>query len=157
MAKNPKVKVSTDNSKVPKSPLLSDASKVPKTNYAQDAMKMSPSWRLSMVQTVHPWGWHELTQEEAKTIYGRLVEYEGKTWREILVDDNYWNHRMECWKLCKEAKERLEELYLDDLEQLVSLRLTSLERIWGILDHNVFHLLWWDPDHLVYPVEKRNT
>jgi len=155
--KHAKAVVQATAGKNPKSLPSEAPSKIPKTTYIEDAMKMRPSWRISLVQTVDPWGWHLLTREELEEIRVKLCEYESKTWSEILVRGSYWNHLIECYKLCKEARDRLGDLQLDDLEQLVSLRLGAKQRVWGILDHNILHILWWDPEHRVYPVEKQNT
>jgi hypothetical protein len=46
---------------------------------------------------------------------------------------------------------------LDEFEDLVSLRLSARERVWGILAEGVLELLWWDPDHKVCPSLPRNT
>lgn len=39
---------------------------------------------------------------------------------------------------------------LDDVEEVVSLRLTGAQRLWGYRILAVFHVLWWDPEHKVY-------
>ena len=118
---------------------------------------MTPCWRVGLVQLAEPWGWHGLNGNEFRELHGRLAEFESKTWKQILVDEAYRNHEVEQWQVCKEAQDRLRVLQLDDVERLLSLRVSAKERVWGIRDHNVMHLLWWDPEHLVYPVEKRNT
>jgi hypothetical protein len=155
--KGPKTIVPVISGKHPTSLLQTTRNKLPQTAFAEDAMKMTPSWRVALAQVVDPWGWHSLDAEGLMSIRVRLSEYEAKTWNQILVKECYRNHRIECYKLCKEAKDRLAELGLDDLELLVSLHLSARERLWGILNHNVLDLLWWDPDHLVYPVFKQHT
>lgn len=69
------------------------------------------------------------------------------------------SHAIESWKLCKEAKDRLEFLKLDDFDELYSLRLTGTQRIWCIREGgtNVMRVLWWDPDHRVCPSTLRNS
>lgn len=69
----------------------------------------------------------------------------------------YGNHKMEVADLDKEARDRLVEIDLDDLDELWSLRLSGRERVWGTITRNVFSLLWWDPEHTVYPVSKKYT
>jgi hypothetical protein len=155
--KRAKAVVATGGGKNPKSRSLPEMSKVPRTVYVDDAMKMNPAWRITLVQTAEPWGWHTLTGTELQEVHSKLCEYETKTWSEILVQEQYRNHRVEFHRLCKEAQDRLTELNLDDLEQLVSLRLGAKERVWGILDHNIMHLIWWDPDHQICPSLKKHT
>jgi hypothetical protein len=155
--KGPKSLIKVSSEKQPTSLQAVSRSKIPRTNYADDAMKMKPSWRISFVRTVEPWGWHSLTGDELQEVHTKLCEYESKTWSEILVQEQYRNHQVECYKLCKEAQDQLSELELDDLEQLVSLRLSARQRVWGILDHHILHLLWWDPEHLICPSLKKHT
>ncbi|HTR23333.1 MAG TPA: hypothetical protein VMI10_05070 [Terriglobales bacterium] len=87
----------------------------------------------------------------------KIKHFEALTWNEILVRDRQNNHRVEIWKLCKTAQDRLSELKLEDVEELVSLRLAGRERVWGLLEHNVMTLLWWDPFHDVCPSLKKHT
>ncbi len=155
--KDPKSRVSVSTEKQPKSNQTISRSKIPTTNFADDAMKMKPSWRITFVQTMDPWGWHDLSGDEFRDVHTKLCEYESKTWSEIFVKERYRNHLVEYHRLCKEARDRLAELELDDLEQLVSLRLGAKQRVWGILDHHILHLLWWDPEHLICPSLLRNT
>jgi len=75
------------------------------------------------------------------------------TWKEIISNQN---HPIDVAKLCKGAQKRLEARQID-ASILVSLRCTAKERIWGIRVENVLSLLWWDPNHAVYPVAKQNT
>jgi hypothetical protein len=92
-----------------------------------------------------------------RSIHARLAAFETMTWREILAEAHTQNHFIGVWQLCGDARRRLEDLGYGDLKKLVSLRLTGRERIWGIMEEGVLAILWWDPDHTVYPVEKRHT
>ena len=44
-----------------------------------------------------------------------------------------------------------------ETDTLISLRVTGKKRIWGVRDGSVLHLLWWDPQHEVYPTKPRHT
>jgi hypothetical protein len=79
------------------------------------------------------------------------------TWREILQDSNHQHHFIGVWQICADARRRLEEFGYGDLKRIVSLRLSGRERIWGVMEEGVLAVLWWDPLHSVYPVEKRHT
>jgi uncharacterized phage-associated protein len=119
--------------------------------------KQKPSWRIRRLEFKTPWGWHELGKEQLHDIRSKLGDFEGRTWSEILVESKKQNHSVSIDGICKAARDRLDELELGDLESLVSLRLIGKQRVWGILNEGVLTLLWWDPDHTVYPVELRNT
>jgi hypothetical protein len=85
----------------------------------------------------------------------RLRNLETMTWTEIEAQrsSHGWNG---IGDLCRDAARRLEELKLDDQEPY-QLQVTGSERVWGIRDGRTFGILWWDPDHSVFPTAKRNT
>ena len=31
------------------------------------------------------------------------------------------------------------------------------QRLWGFLRAGVFHVLWWDPEHQIYPSWEKHT
>lgn len=107
------------------------------------------------MEMVDPYGWHKLDASSLQYVRQRIVEFEGRTWADILGDHH--NHNVELSRLSSAATKRLEQLHQDDLEELLSLRLSGKERIWGILDRGVCTLLWWDPEHQVCPSLKKNT
>lgn len=119
-------------------------------------MGLFPAWRIASMQLVEPWGWHELDAADMLHIRGRLGLFETMTWKEILLDSKKQNHSIEKWKICSEAQKHLEDIGYGDLEKIVSLRLSARERVWGVLNEGVLTVLWWDPDHTVYPTEPKS-
>ena len=110
-----------------------------------------------MLELADPFGWHGLDAPQLHHVRDKLSELEKRTWKEILIISSYYNHLIEVGRLCKEARNRLQEIGQEDIDELLSLRLTGTERVWGILEHNVVKLLWWDPNHQVCEVPLRNT
>jgi hypothetical protein len=129
----------------------------PKPGFDEDPRNLRPAWRISAMEMRDPFGWHHLDEGLLHYIRDKIRNFEALTWKEILVRDRHLNHRVETWNLCKDAQDRLRELALEDVEELVSLRLSATERIWGVLEHNVLSLLWWDPFHVVCPALKKHT
>lgn len=144
--KQPKFKEFVSTNKQPK--IASD----PQAYYQNN-----PAWRISRMEFVDPFGWHILDVDKVLYIQQKLIGFESMTWREILVDSRKQNHTVPVESLGKQARDRLTEIDLDDLDELTSLLLSGAERVWGIIDQGIMTLLWWDPDHQVYPVEKKNT
>lgn len=116
-----------------------------------------PSWRISKIQVIDPFGWHILDKNKLDEIRIKLANFESMTWREILLDSKKQNHTVSVNQISKNAQSHLIQIGLDDLEELTSLRLSGTERVWGFIIQGVMNLLWWDPDHQVYPSKKRNT
>jgi hypothetical protein len=48
------------------------------------------------------------------------------------------------------TKAELSETFGDEIFRF---RLASEKRLWGFRQGRVFHVVWWDPDHKVYPTE----
>lgn len=104
-----------------------------------------------------PFGWHRISSAEAFEIRKKLGDLEKLTWGEILLKRKHWNHQVAVSGICKAAQDRLEAIGYGDLEMIVSLRLSGAERVWGVLHEAVLTLLWWDPNHQVWPTAPKNT
>jgi hypothetical protein len=109
------------------------------------------------MEMCNPFGWHELTKEKLSEIRTKLAGFENSTWNDILVGSNKQNHRILVEKLDKEAKDRLIQLHLDDIDDVISLHLTGTERVVGIQHDVALTLLWWDPHHQVCPSYLKHT
>lgn len=107
---------------------------------------------------VNPWGWSVVDGATLNRIRERLIAFESMTWNEILVQGGHAHHRVKLHRIIPQAHRRLEEIFgAIDIDELVSLRLTGVERIWGVLDGNVLRVLWWDPGHEICPSLMRHT
>jgi hypothetical protein len=85
-------------------------------------------------------------------ILSGLRRFEDRTWAEIL---GRRDHLIKCGDIIAEAQKRLMELKQDDVDELLSLHLNSVQRIWGIPELPVVRLLWWDPEHKIFPSRPR--
>ncbi len=106
------------------------------------------------------WGWNNVNKIDMfKVIHDKLKSFESMTWSEIerklTNKGSQQNHFMPVSKICREAKNRLKEINLDDRDTLYSLRFSGTERLWGIREGEVLYIIWWDHNHSVYPVPKR--
>ncbi len=123
-----------------------------------------PVWRLSLLDLDHAgsWSWNSATQDVLHEIVAFLAEMERLTWAEIRAQlhgggsrgqAHRKHHPIQLSQLCREAKRRLEDRQLDDIDELFGFRLGSRHRLWGVARENgVFYALWWDADHQVYPL-----
>lgn len=109
------------------------------------------------MEVVGPFGWHQVDGFLTLKLREKLAHFESRTWNEILVQSNKQNHAVDKNRLSRVAQRRLEALQADDVDSLVSLRLSGRERVWGILRGAILDLLWWDPEHQVYPSLKKHT
>jgi hypothetical protein len=128
--------------------------KSPKATPSETFYHLRPSWRVSKMEIVDPFGWHQIPADKLHEIRNKLGGFEGQTWCDIISKSQNNHHFMPVTKICVDAQNRLNALHLEDTDALFSLRLSGAERIWGILDNGVLLVLWWDPFHSVYPVPR---
>ena len=103
-----------------------------------------------------PWGWLKIQLKDTLVeIVEKLKNFESMTWGEI--DRSNKSHPIPSNKISREAQKRLIENELDDLENLYSIRLSGRGRIWGKRENEAFYIIWWDPNHTVYKVQKKHT
>lgn len=55
-----------------------------------------------------------------------------------------------------EAKKRLGEFF-GGRDNMARLRLTGKQRLFGFLSGCDFSIVWWDPEHEIWPSPKKNT
>ena len=116
---------------------------------------VAPVWQMGVIDLDGPWGWRDINHSEFfSTILPKIQNFESMSWYEILGRNN---HEVKVEQISKNAQKRLTDLKLDDFETLVSLRLAGPQRVWGIKIQNVFKILWWDPNHEVYPSKLKHT
>jgi hypothetical protein len=106
---------------------------------------------------VGPFGWDKLPPTLWPYVQTKLSDFESMTWNQILIEGKKQHHSSEVYKLSKEAQKRLAEIQQDDVDSLISLSLAGKERVWGILEEGALKILWWDPNHKVYPSKKKHT
>ena len=113
------------------------------------------AWRFSGCDRNGPFGWDVLAHGEPfKEVMDRLHEFEKMTWEQIT---NTGSHPIEVSKCEKTAKNRLLEIQQDDVDLLMSFRISGKKRLWCIQDRNIMRVLWWDPEHAICPSELKNT
>ncbi|MDO8282710.1 MAG: hypothetical protein Q7U10_08860 [Thermodesulfovibrionia bacterium] len=159
--KRPKWQIQPSTAKTPNRVETPSGKKTPTIDYAHSPESINqkrPVWRMGMIDFEGQWGWGNLNSADAfKTIQNRLKSFETMTWGEIatkrISKGSPQNHFMPVSKICKDARDRLKELNLDDLDELYSLRFAARERLWGIRQAEILYILWWDHNHSVFPMQ----
>ncbi|MDE7311566.1 MAG: hypothetical protein K2N87_08140 [Eubacterium sp.] len=132
--------------------------KVSAVENPESFMGKCPVWGFKMHDASHPrWSIENYSFYEA--IMNKLISFEGLTWSEIQAASGGrrigTNHHFEPIEiLSKEAQKRILELKLD-IDEVFSFRLSSTERLYGIVEDGVFYILWYDPIHEITPVSKK--
>lgn len=115
-------------------------------------------WSTGHADWDGPWSWHHATADDIfKKIIPVLHHHETQNWGQILGDRDH-DHAIPVASLSQEAQSRLQEVWNEDLpDKLFSLEVGAASRMWGIKQGQFLRILWWDPNHTVYPVPKHHT
>lgn len=112
-------------------------------------------WRFSSSDRDGAFAWSQLEDPATyKRVMERLHQFETMEERDII---GAGCHAVEIERCCKEARDRLAVIKLDDIDELFSFRITGAERVWCRMQANVMLVLWWDPEHKVCPSLKKHT
>jgi hypothetical protein len=112
-----------------------------------------PSWRFSSACRDGDWAWGEAA---TVAFLSFSHQYESMTWPEIFKGGNA-GKLISTDHLPSPAQAELARISHDDVDDLVELRFSGLLRAWGVRHGSVLCLLWWDPDHTVFPSYKKHT
>jgi hypothetical protein len=127
---------------------------------------LTPVWSFKFLDLDHPqWGYHAQDIKTRNSIVDHLRKREGQTWKDIhqeLGMHNTKSHYIPVSDLIKEAQDRLRYLNINSAlfaDEIFSLRLTGAGRLWGQIDdlNGAFYIIWYDPEHEIYPVKKSYT
>lgn len=120
---------------------------------------MHSVWSFRSLDTgYHKWGLSQPTTLFEDVIC-KLKEFEGMTWASIMSASGGRSHGTNSHfenvsELTPEAQKRWIALHLEDYDRVFSLRLTGVQRLFGILEGGVFRIVWFDQKHEIYSVEK---
>ena len=110
------------------------------------------AWRFSGADKGGPFGWAIQPDEKFREVMEKLHEFERKNWSDIIKAKS---HPIAVNDLSKAARDRLANIKRDDVDELMSFRLTGPNRVWCIQAGNIMRALWWDPDHKICPTKKK--
>lgn len=110
------------------------------------------AWRFSEVDRGGPFGWRFPDDLKFREVLEKLHEFEDKTWDEIMRTQS---HPVQLADLSPAARDRLSDGHFEDIDELISFRITGKNRVWCFAraHANIMRVLWWDEDHLVCPTK----
>ncbi|WP_404955196.1 hypothetical protein [Streptomyces sp. 147326] len=115
------------------------------------------TWRFAHVDHDGPWGFDQIPPQTLGEILRKLRDCESLTLNELRRSTDLFKEYELPSGLCKEALDRLSAMGRELMPSIHRLRFQGKQRLYGFLDGNTFHVVWWDPEHQVYPSAKRNT
>lgn len=98
--------------------------------------------------------------EDRCEILSTMLSMSALKWFEIMQQSSgghQKHHDQELSTITPEAKERWTDHLKRGEDMLFRFRTSGKGRIWGYRSGACFHVVWWDAEHKIYPVEKKNT
>ncbi|UAJ10681.1 hypothetical protein [Polymorphobacter megasporae] len=111
------------------------------------------SWRFCACDRKGPFAWGAGTDGEFRDLVDQLHSFEHLNWNDLMKGGS---HPVKVNDLSKAARDQLRVINRDDIDELVSLRMSAKGRLWCVRIPNtiIMEVLWWDAKHQVYPVYK---
>lgn len=144
----------------PKGSAPARADRRPKAERPRSTAQDQPLFSFARVDTACDPRWaFDPSGEEARLILRFLSEMSRLTWAQIEAmrsKGHRTHHSQEVHTLDRDAQRdfrraRLAETFGD--LPMFRFRLSGAQRLWGFREGQVFHAVWWDHLHQVYPVE----
>lgn len=114
-------------------------------------------WRFTHVDHGSRWDFRSVEPDLLCEILVKLAHCESMTLNEVRNTRKFLVEYDLPGKLCKEALDRLAVMRRDDMTKIHRLDFKGKQRLYGFLEGNVFNVVWWDPEHEIWPWVPRNT
>ncbi|QYA94765.1 hypothetical protein KZO11_14225 [Streptomyces anulatus] len=114
-------------------------------------------WRFTHVDHDGPWGFDSMDPATLCEVLTKLRDCETMTLNELRTTRRLFKEYELPGGLSKDAVARLGVIGFGDATKIQRLEFTGTQRLYGFLVGNIFHVLWWDPSHQVYPSKLKHT
>jgi hypothetical protein len=115
-------------------------------------------WRFGYVDHDGPWGFDEVEPSVLREILVRLANFESMTLNEVFHRGGYPGKDYDVADIPNsDALDRLEVMGLADQTKIWVLRLGGEPRLYGLLRGNIFEVVFWDPEHEIWPSVLKHT
>lgn len=106
-----------------------------------------------------PWSMAEMSPGDHRLVLEKLKQFETCSLGEIMSgafsEFTIYSNFSECPN--PEPIGRLGRYYDRQGDSLARFRLGGTQRLYGFLIDHEFHVLWWDPNHEIWPSSKKHT
>lgn len=125
------------------------------------------SWRFSTLDRTFPQegGWSAVGDTDLHRIVERIAALDDRSMTQVLAGSSTSQRYFTVYGqttvdrgFSADAKRQLADRERDDATEIARIRIGSTKRLYAVkTPRGVFEMLWWDPDHKIYPTEPRNT
>ncbi|QSZ47248.1 hypothetical protein [Arthrobacter sp. D5-1] len=111
-------------------------------------------WRFNQIDREGQWSPTNIASSELGNLFDKMASFETMTIGEIFAPGSEHGKSYEVSKMPAPSQRRLQDIERDDETEIVRLRCGGAPRLYGFLREHIFHILWWDPRHEVWPSSK---
>lgn len=130
----------------------------PHTFPGSDTSDQRLCWRFGHVDEDGPWGLAGVDADTLRWLLDKLARIEDMTVNQAFHQGDEPGKHYDPSKIpTPQARDRLHEMNLADQTQISRLRFQGQPRLYGFMVGNVFHVVWWDPNHEIWPALKKHT
>ena len=130
--------------------------KVPSTTKEIDNLESKKfRWRISSqyIDLDHnEWGWATRSNIDCffNILEKHLHRFEDTEW--VQLKNQRSCHPLPVERIVEKAQKRLCDK-CPDIDSLFQVKVGGKARVWGVRKEDILYLIWYDPDHTVYPVD----
>lgn len=122
-----------------------------------EVLKRRPVWRFAEVDHDGPWCFDKINPADVVKMFKKLGTYETMTLGELFKPGSQHGKTYAVEQMPRQGPNRLAEIEHDDETEISRVSLSGQARLYGFLREHVFHVLWYDPRHEVWPSKKKHT
>jgi hypothetical protein len=113
-------------------------------------------WRFKHFDHDGPWSFAGMSGKDIRDLMECLAKFETMTVAEAFRGYPGKEYDIEAIPTA-EARKRLDAIGLADMTKISVFRLGGEQRLYGFRCGTVFHVVWWDPEHVIWPSPKKHT
>jgi hypothetical protein len=114
-------------------------------------------WRFRHADQDGRWCFHDAA-DDLRSVLTQLASFESMKVGEVFPGGGYPGKEYDVESIpSAEALERLYAIGLADMTKISVIRLGGQPRLYGFRQGNVFHVVWWDPEHEIWPSKLKHT
>lgn len=109
------------------------------------------AWRFELIYNEPCFGWDTLSEDDRQFLHTWLEKFEGQTVNELFQGGRPGKTYNNPHQIPNDdARKRFLDCYEDE-DAIHRLACGGAPRIYGFRRDNVFLILWWDPNHGIWP------
>lgn len=131
---------------------------IPKRQPAADrveaAEKQTIVIRFNRTDLGGPWCLTKISQPDHALLLDKIKSIETMTVHEVFNGNPGKDYEIDQLPNADAARRLEDDLPYSDQDQISRLQIAGKQRLYGFRQGNNFHVLWWDPEHEIWPSKR---